>query len=111
MQPLSLSSMAERLAWYSQKRWRSKSKAQLRDHPLCAKCLNRGTITAATIADHVIPHRGDAKLFWFGELQSLCAHCHNRFKQIEELHGYSTDIDRDGWPIDPRHPANGFKSK
>lgn len=36
----------------------------------------------------------------------LCFDCHDRQKRRLELHGYSNDIDDDGWPIDPRHPAN-----
>ena len=94
------------LAWYGKQRWRNRAKAQLREHPLCAKCLARGQVTAATVADHIEPHRGDEYAFWFGPLQSLCMPCHNHFKRFEELRGYNTDIDAQGWPIDPRHPAN-----
>ena len=93
-------------SWYGRQRWRIRARRQLREHPLCNKCLQRGHVVPATVADHVTPHRGDQQAFWFGQLQSLCAPCHSRFKQIEEVHGYSTDIDADGWPIDPRHPAN-----
>jgi len=98
--------MPERVAWYGTAKWRRRAKRQLREHPLCAKCANRGVVTPASIADHIEPHRGRYEFFWFGDLQSLCANCHNSFKQFEERNGYSTAIDRDGWPIDPRHPAN-----
>jgi 5-methylcytosine-specific restriction protein A len=37
----------------------------------------------ATDVDHVVPHRGDIKLFMTGELQSLCHSCHSR-KTIAE---------------------------
>jgi hypothetical protein len=47
-------------------------------------CLAEGIATAATVADHVEPHRGDAHLFWNGELQSLCASHHNAAKQRAE---------------------------
>jgi 5-methylcytosine-specific restriction protein A len=50
-------------------------------------CLAEGRTTAATVADHIIPHRGDPDLFWCGELQSLCATCHSRFKQSHESGG------------------------
>jgi hypothetical protein len=33
--------------------------------------LNENRVSAATIADHVIPHKGDYRLFWEGTLQSL----------------------------------------
>jgi hypothetical protein len=55
--------------------------------PLCAMCLTEGRTTAATVADHVTPHRGDPELFWHGDLQSLCAACHSLFKQSEERGG------------------------
>jgi hypothetical protein len=69
-------------------------------------CLERKVVAPATVADHVTPHNGDHQLFYFGELQSLCAHCHNHRKKRLETHGYLLDIGTDGWPIDPRHPAN-----
>lgn len=32
----------------------------------------------ATVVDHIIPHRGDQKLFWDrGNWQPLCEHHHN----------------------------------
>lgn len=58
---------------YNNRRWRSKSKAQLAAEPLCARCGRAGEH-----ADHVMPHGGDANSFWTGELQTLCASCHSR---------------------------------
>jgi hypothetical protein len=92
--------------WYGKMRWRRMAKAQLREHPLCVMCLQRGQVIPATVADHVEPHRGDEHAFWFGKLQSLCVPCHNHHKRFEEMRGYTTDIDASGWPTDPRHPAN-----
>jgi 5-methylcytosine-specific restriction protein A len=63
------------------------SKAQLRCEPLCRMCVAEDQVTPATVADHVIPHRGDYALFWNGELQSLCGHHHNSAKQREEARG------------------------
>jgi hypothetical protein len=74
--------------------------------PLCRLCLERGRVTPATIADHVTPHRGDWNAFLLGELQSLCRACHNRDKRFEEIRGYRLDVGEDGWPLDPKHPAN-----
>lgn len=61
---------------------------------------------AAGIVDHITPHRGDPRLFWHGELQSLCDECHSSAKQREEIEGFSRDIGDDGWPTDPRHVFN-----
>jgi 5-methylcytosine-specific restriction protein A len=48
----------------------------LRDNPLCVECEAQGRVTAATVPDHVIPlwkgGRDDG-----GNLQSLCAACHD----------------------------------
>src|SRR3954470_12727875 len=41
-----------------------------------------------------------------GELQSLCATCHNSSKRLLDHRGYLPDVAEDGWPTDPRHPAN-----
>lgn len=93
-------------AWYGLGRWRKRQRAQLLRAPLCCFCLERGHVQPATIADHVIPHRGNWNAFWLGELQSLCKLCHDGAKKQLEQRGYVTDIGKDGWPIDPKHPAN-----
>jgi 5-methylcytosine-specific restriction enzyme A len=70
-------------------------------------CAAKGLAVPATVADHIEPHHGDWHSFLNGELQSLCDACHNSTKRFEEIRGYSNEIGDDGWPIDPRHPANG----
>ena len=97
------------LAWYVTKRWLLLREHQLAKYPLCAMCEAKGWVVAANVADHVIPHRGDYKLFWNGELQSLCEPCHNKGKQQIERRGYTTDIGNDGWPLDKRHPVQKWK--
>ena len=81
-------------------------RAQLRKEPLCAYCLRKGLVTAATVADHIVPHKGDARSQWTGPLQSLCHSCHVGEKAVEEHRGYSDQIGLDGLPIDPKHPIN-----
>jgi hypothetical protein len=51
---------------------------------------------------NVTPHKGDANLFWFGTLQSLCLQCHVTAKAIMEKRGF---IGPDGYPIDRGHPV------
>jgi 5-methylcytosine-specific restriction protein A len=97
--------------WYGTKRWQIRRSQQLRDHPLCALCLEQHRVTAATVADHITPHRGDYNLFWHGPLQSLCENCHSRFKQHVEIRGYSNAVDVHGRPIDPNHPANKIEPR
>jgi hypothetical protein len=31
---------------------------------------------------------------------------HNSAKRFEEIRGYTKEIGVDGWPLDPKHPAN-----
>jgi hypothetical protein len=75
--------------------------------PTCRYCRQQGRLCAATVADHVIPHRGDETLFWEGELQSLCAPCHNGAKQQLETTGRLRGSAVDGMPLDPGHHWNG----
>ena len=91
------------------KRWRKRARHQLQVEPLCRMCKSEGRITAATVADHVTPHRGNINSFWLGELQSLCTFHHNSTKKIIEQRGYDTAIGADGWPLDPRHPIYRYK--
>ena len=58
--------------------WRTARAQFLRSHPLCAECMKQGNLTPATVVDHIIPHRGDMKLFWDERnWQALCESCHN----------------------------------
>jgi 5-methylcytosine-specific restriction endonuclease McrA len=91
---------------YNTRRWQRRARLQLTEFPLCSMCLARKTVTPATVADHITPHHGDHPLFYFGELQSLCQHCHSSRKKRQETHGYQRDVGLDGWPTDPNHPAN-----
>lgn len=95
--------------WYGLQRWRNRSDLQKKLQPLCEMCLNKGETVAAEVADHIIPHHGNYRLFWFGKLQSLCASHHSGDKQILERGGvvkdYRIDIGGDGWPIDSKHPV------
>lgn len=64
---------------YSTDRWRELRANQLLREPFCRECAKAGRRTYATVADHIVPHRGDTRLFYDpGNLQSLCERCHNR---------------------------------
>jgi 5-methylcytosine-specific restriction protein A len=60
----------------------------------------------ATVADHIVPHHGDANAFWSNELQSLCGACHDGAKQELERTGHLRGSRRDGQPLDPNHHWN-----
>jgi len=64
---------------YHSYRWTKLARAFLADHPLCAECSRRGIVTAAQVADHIIPVE-----IWMGcggsfydtsNLQPLCRLC------------------------------------
>ena len=94
--------------WYSLAVWKRRRAAQLAREPLCVFCERLGRVTAATVADHVIPHRGDWRLFISGELETMCGPCHSSDKQSRERSGrtYSRAVGVDGLPLDPCHPFN-----
>jgi len=59
-------------------RWRLARLAYLCEHPLCKQCTELGMISAATVVDHVIPHKNDKTMFWQQDnWQSLCKSCHD----------------------------------
>ena len=97
---------AEYRRLYKTARWRRRRADQLAKQPLCERCLAAGIVTAATVANHKVPHRGDLTLFWEGELESTCKPHHDSPIQREEHAGFSAAVDASGWPTDPRHRAN-----
>ena len=59
--------------------WQKARKQYLQIHPLCAECLKEGRYVKATVVDHIIPHRGDQKLFWDrSNWQPLCKKHHDK---------------------------------
>ena len=60
------------------RQWRKYRLRFLAANPLCVMCQRRGYVTAATVVDHVIPHRGNKELFDDEtNHQGLCESCHN----------------------------------
>lgn len=60
-------------------RWQKARLKYLHSHPLCVLCREQGRLTEATVVDHIIPHRGDQKLFWDeSNWQALCKPCHDK---------------------------------
>ena len=83
-------------SWYQLERWRRIRREQLRREPLCAFCLKRGVVTVASIADHIVAHAGEWNSFITGDLQSLCPHCHDSTKRLDDN---KQALDSDGWPV------------
>ena len=92
---------------YDSTRWRKVAKMFLDQNPLCSPCLKSQRETPGTIVHHKIEHKGDIELFYnWDNLESVCASCHSGHIRVSEHVGYSQSCDADGFPIDPRHPAN-----
>jgi 5-methylcytosine-specific restriction protein A len=84
------------------------------ENALCRLCQAHGRIVAATVVDHITPHRGDLRLFWNPtNWQPLCKRCHNA-KSAQEQASYRTGskpvvakgCGLDGAPVDPAHHWN-----
>ena len=66
-------------------KWQRERRKFLESNPFCVKCYEEGHITMATVVDHIIPHRGDQKLFWDRlNWQPLCEYHHNTKTMIED---------------------------
>ena len=63
-------------------KWRKARTAFLAEYPLCIMCEAQGRVAAASVVDHIKPHRGDHALFWArSNWQPLCKPHHDRDKQ------------------------------
>ena len=66
-------------------RWQKARGTFLRRSPLCVECEKQGLCVAATIVDHIIPHKGDQDLFWdTSNWQSLCQPHHDKKTATED---------------------------
>lgn len=91
---------------YKTAQWQRLRDWVLNQNPLCVFCQRQGRIEAATVVDHIKPHKGDRTLFYDSKnLQGLCSPHHDSDKQAEERRGYSNEIGIDGRPVDPRNPG------
>lgn len=71
-------------------KWREARAAYLKSHPLCVMCaaMNPPMVTAATVVNHKIPHKGDQSLFWNRDnWEPLCKRHHDSDAQMREKSG------------------------
>lgn len=68
--------------------WDKAARGYLGRHPYCAMCAAEGKQVLATVVDHIIPHRGDSRLFWDkSNWAGLCDTHHCGDKQAMEATG------------------------
>lgn len=69
-------------------KWQQARRVFLLEHPLCRACERDGRIEAATVVDHIVPHRMDLSLFWDRKnWQPLCKRHHDE-KTVREDGGF-----------------------
>lgn len=71
---------------YAKPAWRKARAHYLKNNPLCVMCERLGRTRAATVVDHVRPHKGNMVLFWDfrNNVQPLCKQHHDSTKQSHE---------------------------
>lgn len=68
-------------------KWKKQRERFLLDFPLCVICNK-----VARVVDHIIPHKGDMRLFWDqSNWQPMCFSCHNR-KTAREDGGWKNPL-------------------
>ncbi|MBX3629324.1 MAG: HNH endonuclease [Nitrosomonas sp.] len=85
-------------------KWQRARADFLTKNPLCADHQRLGRIVPATIVDHIVPHKGDLKLFWDRKnWQPLCKQCHDTHKQRQESGSAAVGCDTNGVPLSVNH--------
>ena len=77
---------------YESAEWRKRRAAFLKKYPTCFICGK-----PATIADHIVPHRGDLNLFYDdSNLQPMCQSCHSRktMRENQNFHGNAPRVEK-----------------
>lgn len=59
-------------------KWQRERAAYLAANPICTEHWKLGRVVLANVVDHIVPHKGDQKLFWSrSNWQPLCKPCHD----------------------------------
>lgn len=55
------------------------------ENVFCVECKKQGILKRAIVVDHIVPHRGNQKLFWDeSNWQALCKTCHDKKTMTED---------------------------
>lgn len=82
--------MAPSRAWYKTKRWQDlRLQVFVRDGYKCQRtgvlCVGRYPAPNSPVANHIRPHKGDARLFWdMGNIETVTKAVHDSLIQAEE---------------------------
>jgi 5-methylcytosine-specific restriction protein A len=73
----------------------------LAQEPLCRPCRAKGKVTAATIADHIVPLAKGGAAHDLANLQPVCAGCHDAKTRADNgWRKAKPVIGIDGWPCE-----------
>lgn len=104
-------------ALYRTAAWRHlRQQAFTRDGYVCQLCGELCTGQGkdhprSPVCDHINDHKGDPALFFdLDNLRTLHKQCHDKERRLIDSRGYHSAIGDDGWPMDPRHPANAGRA-
>ncbi len=96
-------------------RWSKARDTFLARNPVCIGCIAIGRVEAATVVDHVEPHRGDVDKFWDTAMwQACCRWHHDSVKQRLEAMYARGVLSIDGlWLNSPAavRIASGFEAR
>lgn len=72
--------------WYGSARWKQlRWQVCVRDLFTCQLCHRIAGRKGEAVADHKVPHRGNALLFWDeNNVQTICKSCHDSVRQSED---------------------------
>ncbi len=68
--------------------------------PLCRMCRDKGRVTVATIADHIVPLAKGGPRYDITNLQPLCPDHHHTKTMADQGKRAKVRIGLDGWPCD-----------
>lgn len=72
--------------------------ALLAAEPLCRMCREKGRVTPATIADHIVPLAQGGAAYDMANLQPVCADCHQDKTNADNGRRVKRRVGLDGWP-------------
>ena len=79
---------------YNTPRWKAQRKWFLKTNTDCVLCGE-----TASLVDHIVPHKGDEKLFWdVHNWQPMCRTCHDSVKKKMENGKEVKEISDNGSP-------------
>ena len=82
--------------------WKRMAKAHLETHPTCERCNAQ---PASRCRQPRWTHGDEWEHHDPGSLEAVCDES-SRAASAEDHAAYHRDVDADGYPLDPRHPAN-----